>query len=70
MTMFLVADADGSLWLFSNYPHRFQDVWVNENDRDHVINIDEDFLTYFGIEPPSFQSDPIIVSFTLIALNQ
>lgn len=70
MTMFLVADADGSIWLFSTYPHRYHDEWVSESVGDAAINIDEDFLTYFGIEAPSFQSDPIIVSFTLIALNQ
>ncbi len=65
MTMFLVADADGTLWLFGTYPHRYHEEWVSESVGDSAINIDESILEKFGIEPPNFVSEPIPVSFTL-----
>ena len=65
MTMFLAADADGSLWLFQGYPHRYQDEWVSDNVKDTAISIEESILEYFGIDTPNFMSEPIPVSFTL-----
>lgn len=65
MTMFLAADANGYLWLFETYPHRYNDEWVPENVGDASFNIDEHILEKFGIEPPNFECDPIPVSFTL-----
>lgn len=68
MTMFLVADANGSLWLFDNYPHRYQDEWVSDNVRDVAISIEESILEHFGIDTPNFMSEPILVSFELKTL--
>ncbi len=65
MTMYLAADANGNFWLYETYPHRFQDEWVPENVGDASIPIEEHILVKFGIEPPTFESDPIPVSFTL-----
>lgn len=69
MTMFLVADADGTLWLFGSYPHRYHDEWVSESSEDLAINIDENVLEKFGIDTPNFVSEPILVSFTLKELT-
>lgn len=66
MILYLVADAHGNIGLFKNYPHRFYDYWVSDSVYDPYISIlDESILKNFGIEKPTFKSEPNPVSITL-----